>query len=153
MASGDARKDTVLKWIIAFKAFKTAMLATLGVLLLATRRADPTDLFMQSAMTLHLPVTSHLMQRVLAFAANLSVHRREALAATAFGYAVLLGTEGIGLHYRKPWARWFTIIATASLIPLEVYECVRELHVGRVVVLIINVLVVVYLARRKEIFE
>jgi uncharacterized membrane protein (DUF2068 family) len=147
------RRDAVLLWIVAFKAFKTATLATLGVLLLATRRADPTDLILQSAMTLHLPVTSHVMQRVLTFAANLSVQRREALAVTAFGYAALLGTEGLGLFYRKPWARWLTIIATASLIPLEVYECARALHLGRVIVLIINVAVVVYLARRKEIFE
>jgi uncharacterized membrane protein (DUF2068 family) len=146
-------RDTLLKWIIAFKALKTALLAALGVTLLATRQADPTDFLMRAAMLLHLPITSHLMQHLLASAANLTVHRREALAVTAFAYSALLGTEGVGLHYRKPWARWLTIIATASLIPLEIYECMRELHVGRVVILIINVLVVVYLARRKEIFE
>jgi uncharacterized membrane protein (DUF2068 family) len=146
-------KDALLEWIIAFKAFKTVTLTALGIMLLATRRADPTDFLTNAAMTLHLPITSHLMQRVLNAAANLSLHRREALALTAFAYAALLGTEGLGLYLRKPWARWFTIIATSSLIPLEIYECVRELHVGRVVILIINVLVVIYLARRKEIFE
>lgn len=146
-------RDTLLKWIIAFKAFKTVTLASLGLTLLATRHADPTDFLMSAAMTLHLPITSHVMERVLNVAANLSVHRREALAITAFAYAALLGTEGLGLHYRQPWARWFTIIATASLIPLEIYECVRELHPGRFVILVINVLVVIYLARRKEIFE
>ena len=146
-------RDTLLKWIIAFKALKTALLASLGVTLLVTRHRDPSDLLMRVAMTLHLPVTSHLVQRALAVAANLTVHRREALAATAFGYAMLLGTEGVGLHYRKPWARWLTIVATASLIPLEIYECIRELHLGRVLVLIVNILIVIYLARRKEIFE
>lgn len=146
-------RDWLLKWIIAFKVLKTTSLAALGVTLLATRHKDPTDLLIKTAMTLHLPVTSHLVQRLLTFAANLTVQRRVALAATAFAYSALLGTEGVGLHYRKPWARWLTIIATASLIPLEIYECMRELHIGRVVILIINVLVVIYLARRKEIFE
>jgi uncharacterized membrane protein (DUF2068 family) len=146
-------RDTLLKWIIAFKALKSALLAGLGVMLLVTRHRDPTELIVRAALKLHLPITSHLMERALAFAANLTIHRREALAITAFGYAALLGTEGIGLHYRKPWARWFTIIATASLIPLEVYECIRELHLIRVLVLIINILVVIYLARRKEIFD
>jgi uncharacterized membrane protein (DUF2068 family) len=146
-------RDWLLKWIIAFKVLKTTSLAALGVALLVTRHQDPTDFLIRTAMTLHLPVTSHLVQRVLAFAADLTVQRRVALAATAFAYAALLGTEGIGLHYRRPWARWLTIIATASLIPFEIYECMRELHVGRVVILIINVLVVIYLARRKEIFE
>jgi uncharacterized membrane protein (DUF2068 family) len=146
-------RDTLLKWIIAFKALKSALLAALGIMLLVTRHRDATDLIGRAVMVLHLPVTSHLVQRALAMAANLTVHRREALAATAFGYSLLLGTEGVGLHYRKPWARWFTIIATASLIPLEIYECVREVHLVRFLVLIINVLVVIYLARRKEIFE
>ena len=146
-------RDTLLKWIIAFKALKSALLAGLGVMLLVTRHRDPTELMVRAALKLHLPITSHMMERALAFAANLTIHRREALAITAFGYAALLGTEGIGLHFRKPWARWFTIIATASLIPLEVYECIRELHLIRVLVLIINILVVIYLARRKEIFD
>jgi uncharacterized membrane protein (DUF2068 family) len=146
-------RDTLLKWIIAFKAFKTALLASLGVLLLMTRHQDPSELLVRAAMTLHLPVTSHLVERALNAAANLTVRRRELLAATAFGYAILLGTEGLGLHYRKPWARWFTIIATASLIPLEIYECIHEPHLVRFIVLLINVLVVIYLARRKEIFE
>jgi uncharacterized membrane protein (DUF2068 family) len=146
-------RDTLLKWIIAFKALKSTLLAGLGVMLLATRHHDPTDILVRLALRLHLPITSHIMQRAFAVAGNLTIHRREALAATAFGYAVLLGTEGVGLHYRKPWARWFTIIATASLIPLEVYECIRELHLIRVLVLIINILVVIYLVRRKEIFE
>jgi uncharacterized membrane protein (DUF2068 family) len=146
-------RDTLLKWIIAFKALKSALLAALGIMFLVTRHRDPTDLIWRAVMVLHLPVTSHLVQRALAMAANLTVHRREALAATAFGYSLLLGTEGVGLHYRKPWARWFTIIATASLIPLEIYECLREAHLVRFLVLIINILVVIYLARRKEIFE
>ena len=146
-------RDTLLKWIIAFKALKSALLAGLGVMLLVTRHRDASDLLTRVVMTLHLPVTSHLVRRALEIAANLTVHRREALAATAFGYSLLLGTEGVGLHYRKPWARWFTIIATASLIPFEIYECLRELHVVRILVLLVNILVVIYLARRKEIFE
>jgi uncharacterized membrane protein (DUF2068 family) len=146
-------RDTLLKWIIAFKALKSALLAGLGVTLLVTRHTDPSELLVRVAMTLHLPVTSHLVERALAFAAKLTMRRREALAVTAFAYAVLLGTEGVGLHYRKPWARWLTIIATASLIPFEIYECIHEPHVARFVVLLINVLVVIYLARRKEIFE
>jgi uncharacterized membrane protein (DUF2068 family) len=146
-------RDFLLKWIIAFKALKSSSLAGLGIWLLATRHNDPTDMLIRAAMKLNLPVTSQLMQRALSFAANLTVHRRMALAATAFAYSALMGTEGIGLHYRKPWARWFTIIATGSLIPFEVYECARRLSLLRFVILVINILVVIYLVKRKEIFE
>ena len=40
------------------------------------------------------------------------VSRQTTLAITAFGYATLMGTEGVALYMRKPWAPWFTIIAT-----------------------------------------
>ena len=45
-----------------------------------------------------------------------------------------------------PWARLFTIIATSSLVPLEAYEIAREVHALRVLILLLNVAVVVYLA-------
>ena len=50
------------------------------------------------------------------------------------------------LYLRKPWARWFTIIATSSLIPIEVYEIVRKPDLTRVLVLAANVAIVAYLA-------
>jgi uncharacterized membrane protein (DUF2068 family) len=53
---------------------------------------------------------------------------------------------------RKPWARWFTIGATSSLLPVEVYEIVREVHAVRVLVLLVNVAVIIYLVNRKELF-
>ena len=77
-----------------------------------------------------MPLTSRLLNRVLTLLAGLTMTRQTALAASAFGYALLMGTEGIALYLRKPWARWFTIIATSSLIPLEVYEIARRPHHG-----------------------
>jgi Predicted membrane protein (DUF2127) len=61
------------------------------------------------------------------------------LAVTSFAYAILMGAEGLALSLRKPWARWFTVIASSSLVPVEIYEIVREVHPIRVVVLVINV--------------
>jgi len=146
-------RDFLLKWIIAFKALKASSLAGLGIWLVATRHNDPADMLVRAARKLNLPVTSTLLQRALSLVANLTLQRRMALAATAFAFAVLMGTEGVGLHYRKPWARWLTIIATGSLIPFEVYECAHRPSVLRFLILLINILVVVYLVRRKEIFE
>lgn len=143
----------VLPWIVGFKAFKTATLLSLGVTLLAVRTADPVDLLLRLALAVHLPVTSRAFERAFRFAANLTLTKETALAVTAFGYAALMGTEGVGLYLRKPWSRWFTVGATSSLIPIEIYEIVRELHVVRVLVLIANVAIVIYLIRRRELFE
>ncbi len=143
----------LLPWIIAFKAFKAVTLAALGIALLTTRRSDPVDLLVRAALAVHLPLTSRLFERVLAFLADLTITRRTALAISAFAYATLMATEGVALYLRKPWARWFTIIATSSLLPIEVYEIAREVPPIRVLVLVANVAVVVYLFKRKEVFE
>jgi len=143
----------LLPWIVAFKAFKALALIALGVALLAAHRTDPVDVLTRAALAVHLPITSSVFERAFRFAVNLTVRKEAALAATAFGYAALMGTEGVGLWLRKPWARWLTVIATSSLIPIEIYEILRELHLVRVLILIANVAVVVYLARRRELFE
>ena len=43
--------------------------------------------------------------------------------------------------------------ATSSLIPIEVYEILREPRIVRVVILLLNVAVVAYLWRCQEVFE
>jgi len=144
---------TALDGIIAFKAFKAVTLTALGIALLATRRDDPVDVLTRLALTIHLPLSSALFDRALAFALNLSVAKQTALGVTAFGYAALMGAEGVALYWRKPWARWFTIGATTSLVPIEVYEIVREVHAIRIVVLLANIAIVIYLFVRKDIFE
>jgi uncharacterized membrane protein (DUF2068 family) len=148
-----ANGSAVLPWIVAFKAAKSLVLACLGVVFLMVRRTDPVDLLVRTALAVHLPVTSVLFERLLKIVLNLTVRKEVALAITAFAYSALMGTEGVSLYLRKSWAPWFTIIATSSLIPLELYEIVRELHVGRVVVLGLNMAIVVWLWRRKEMFE
>jgi len=147
------RRSGLLPWIIAFKAFKAITLTALGVTLVAARYANPALVLMSLAVAVHLPLTSRLFQRLLQSASSLTITKETALAMTAFGYAALMGTEGIALHLRKPWAPWFTIIATGSPIPLEIYEIVREVHAIRVLVLIANVGIVAYLWKRKEMFK
>ncbi len=72
---------------------------------------------------------------------------KEASVGT-FIYSGLLLTEGIGLVLRKGWAEYFTIVTTAGLIPLEVYESVHRLTAAKIVILAINLAIVVYLVAR-----
>ena len=69
------------------------------------------------------------------------------------GYAALFLTEGTGLLFRKRWAEWLTIVATSSLMPIEVYELFKKFTAVRLVALLINaavVLYLIYLVRQKE---
>ena len=148
-----ARQPSLLPWIVAFKAIKATILTALGAILLWAIHRDPIDSVVQIAMAVHLPLTSRVVDRALTFALRATPRKEEALAAAAFGYAFLMASEGIGLYLRRSWARWFTIGATSSLIPLEVYEILREPRLLRVLILLLNIALVAYLWKRKEIFE
>jgi uncharacterized membrane protein (DUF2068 family) len=147
------RRPSVLTWIIAFKAVKTIALTAAGVALLTVRHVDLADVLLRLALDVHLPLTSRLLNRLLLAASDLTVSRETALAITAFAYAILMGSEGVSLYLRKPWARWFTIVASSSLIPLELYEIARAIRPLRVVVLLANLAIVIYLYRRKDAFD
>jgi len=144
---------TLLPWIVAFKVLKAATLTALGFGLLFSARHDPVAVVWSIAGAVHLPSSSRAFDRVLNLALQATPKKEVGLALTAFTYAILMGTEGVGLYLRLSWARWFTIGATSSLIPLEVYEILRDAHPLRVAILVLNIAVVMYLVRRKEVFE
>jgi uncharacterized membrane protein (DUF2068 family) len=73
-----------------------------------------------------------------------------ALAVTA--YAALEATEMVGLWLLKRWAEYLTLVATTILVPFEVYEMVLGVSVFKVVTLVINVAIVVYLLFAKRLF-
>ena len=67
-------------------------------------------------------------------------------------YAVLEGVEAVGLWYQQRWAEYLTFIATTALLPLEVYELTRTVSPLKIIALIVNIAVVVYLLRAKRLF-
>jgi uncharacterized membrane protein (DUF2068 family) len=72
------------------------------------------------------------------------------IAATTL-YAVLAGVEGTGLWLRRSWGQWFTVTATASLMPFELWEWFQRGSGHRLpitVTLLVNALIVWYLVRR-----
>ncbi len=87
----------------------------------------------------------HLVTRGLAWFSGLSEPQIHALRVVTLAYAAIFSVEGIGLWMRQRWAEWLTTIITASLIPLEVWELVQRPNLGKVGVVIVNSLIVVYL--------
>ena len=70
-----------------------------------------------------------------------------AIGLVALVYAAIFAAEGVGLWLQKYWAEWFTVVATGSLVPLEIYEAVHRFSWFKLVALIANVAIVVYLVR------
>jgi uncharacterized membrane protein (DUF2068 family) len=78
------------------------------------------------------------------------VHTKELkeFCALGAGYAALFLTEGTGLLLRQRWAEWLTIIATSSLMPLEIYELIKEFTPLRLLLLLVNAALVLFLVFR-----
>ncbi len=53
--------------------------------------------------------------------------------------------EGWALHRRRPWGAWLVVGVTGSLLPFEVYELFHHFRWVRIVVLLVNAAVVVFL--------
>lgn len=73
-------------------------------------------------------------------------------SALMFLLSVLNLVESYGLMKRRRWAEWLTVIATSLFIPLEIYEVIEKQTLLRVGALIVNVAIVYYLAKHKELF-
>jgi len=87
------------------------------------------------------------LQHVLGLITGTSPQGLELVAIGALAYAVLFTVEGVGLWLGTRWAAFLTVIATALLIPVEVYALARHISVPRVATLMVNLAVVAYLIR------
>ena len=88
---------------------------------------------------------SHYIHLLLEKIGKIDAHKLRQLRAGTFFYATLFLIEGTGLALRQRWAEYVTIISTSSLIPIEVYELLKQYSAAKVAFLLINVVVVVYL--------
>ena len=140
--------DRVLRVIAVFKFCKAALLVVVG--LGALQLLDPAMAARAQRWVAALASSNDrgAVQQVIAYVAGLSPHRLEAVGVGAFLYAGLFTVEGLGLWRRKRWAEYLTVIATLSLVPLEVFELTRTVTPSRLAALGLNLAVVAYLFRR-----
>jgi uncharacterized membrane protein (DUF2068 family) len=142
------KHDRFLQLIAVFKFFKAILfvLAALGAFgLMQQGLADQAREWGGAlAFGSGQRIVRHLVTQLL----GLSRSKMAALGVVALFYAGLFLTEGIGLWRERRWAEYLTVIATGSLIPLELYEIVRHVTLLRIATFIVNVAVVVYLIVR-----
>jgi uncharacterized membrane protein (DUF2068 family) len=139
---------TTLLLIAIFKLIKGLLLLAVAVGAFRLLHRDVADTIMRWVNVLRVDPDNRLMHRLLTHILWVSPNQLKALGVGTFVFAGLYLTEGTGLLLRKRWAEYFTIITTAGLIPLEIYEMARHLTAAKVAVLVVNVAIVVYLVMR-----
>jgi uncharacterized membrane protein (DUF2068 family) len=137
--SENSKRNRILALIALFRLSKALLLILAGFGVLHLLRPDVAARFVEWMQAYPFAMKYH-PERALN-----SPQRLELLAAAAFAYAALFATEGIGLWLQKRWAEYLTVIATTSLIPFEIWEIVKKQTATRVLLVVSNIAIVIYL--------
>jgi len=134
-----------LRVIAAFKLLKGLALLGLAIGALRLLHKDVEAIVVHWINVFQVDPHGHYMQLLLAKVAKIDDRRLKELSAGTFVYSTIFLTEGVGLMLRQRWAEYLTIISTASLLPLEIYELIKHTSIGKILAFAINIAVVVYL--------
>jgi len=141
-----AQHPGFLRLIALFKLFKAlVLLASLAILFNLIRQDDQAGAIITWALTLHVDPANHYVRSVLAALLRLNPQQFAVLTVGTVLYAVLFFVEGIGLWFEQVWAEYLTIVATASFIPIELYEIITSISSPKTVTLALNIAIVAYL--------
>jgi hypothetical protein len=154
------RDKIVLRAIAIDRALHVLILATLSVavFLIASNEVDLRDKFYAVLGALQgglggptsdadggfVDRIDHLL--------NLPPDKLKLIGLALAAYAALQAVEGVGLWLQRRWAEYLAAIATSVFLPLEVYELTRQVTVLKVIAVIVNLAIVVYLLFAKRLF-
>lgn len=141
-------RDQILRLIALFKFCKTALLLAVGVGVLKLVRTDLTAWSQHWVSALASNIGRRTVEQLIARLSQMDPGRLEALGGGLFLYGVLFTVEGIGLWRGKRWAEYLTVIATASFVPLEIYELNHRVSPPRLSALLLNLAIAAYLIYR-----
>jgi len=147
-SAGAPNRSVTLFLIALFKLTKGVLLLIVGIGAHKMLHRDVAVTVAHWVDILRVDPDNRYIHRLLTHLLKVTPAQLRAASVGTFIYAALLLTEGFGLLLRKRWAEYFTIISTAGLIPLEIYEIVHRVTIAKFVILAINVAIVVYLIAR-----
>lgn len=141
------RHGVGLRVIAVYEVVKTLALILVAMAAFHLNRTQNIEQLMHWLEHLSLADSNGLRWKLVHMLETMGPSKFTAVGVVALCYAVLFGIEGVGLWLGKYWAEWFTVIATGSLIPLELYETLYHFGWLKLATLVGNVAIIVYLVR------
>jgi len=149
MAGGKYKqKSGTVRIIGAFKLVKGLSLLAVGFGALKFLHRDLAQTVQEWLQHWQIDPGNHYLLTLTSKLTHLDSRNVALISAATLFYAVLFLNEGVGLLLTKHWAEIFTVIITGSFIPLEIYHLVGHFSAMKIVVIILNAAIVVYLIRR-----
>ncbi len=135
-----------LKVIIVYKAIKGGVLMLLGLGLSIAVWVGHVDGLHALAMSLRENVTARLAVDLAELLLKISTPAHLQLTSLAIALDGAVGiVESWLLHRQKRWAIALVVVASSALVPWEIYELIAHFRILRLVLLVLNVAVVLYL--------
>src|SRR5215469_12799471 len=154
----EVRSALILR-IFAVERFLRALL--FAALAIGVWRFSVSRLTVEQAYDRELPAVRQLLRQlgfnvnhnkllgVIQHAFTLNSRTLVLLALAAALYAVI---EGIGLWMLKRWGEYFAMVVTSIFLPYEIYDLTAKVTVLRLLALLVNLALVVYLVVTKRLF-
>ena len=141
-------RDRGVLAIALFKFVKAIVLIAAGLGALQLVNPDVRDRMLHALSTLSLPAGRTLIERLVASVQHATSRRLDVIGIASMLYGGLFGVEGAGLWRAHHWAEWLTVVTTSLLLPLEIYELTHGVTAMKVVALVANIAIVIYLVIR-----
>jgi uncharacterized membrane protein (DUF2068 family) len=147
-AGDPPRSRTIIRLIAAERFIRGLVLFAAGVYLATHTHSDLGRLADRAARAVELDPRRPFIHRIVVKLHGLHAGTLLITGVAAIAYGVLETVEGVGLWLDELWAEYLTVIATSLLVPVELYELVRNPTLVKAGGITVNIAIVVYLAHR-----
>ena len=147
-SAASARRDRLLPWIAAERAFRTLVLLSAGIVLVSHPHANWAADVSHLAQRLGLDPNDNWIQRIMEKVSKIHAHQDIVFGVAALAYGALEGAEAYGLFRRRRWGEWLTVVATSLLFVPEIWELTKSATLLKIGAVLVNVLIVAYLLWR-----
>jgi len=147
------KKETFLKFIIIEKFILGAISVLLSLGIISLVNYDMEKFANNVIILFNLDMDNYYIDNAVKKLGVIGNGTIIGISIGMFSYGWLNLIESYGLHRRKRWAEWLTVVATGLFIPFEVYEVIQAQTALRIGALLLNVAIVYYLAKHKELFK
>ena len=141
-------RSVTLILIGIFKLLKALLLICVAITAFHLVNKDLSESIEHAARVLRVDPGNRYVQIAISHALHISPKKLQLVGIVGLIYAAMFGTEGTGLLLGKRWAEYMTVITTAGLMPIEIYEIVKHVNAVKIATLVINAAAVVYLVIR-----
>jgi uncharacterized membrane protein (DUF2068 family) len=136
-----------LRTIAGYEATKGILVLLVGMGLLEFIHRDVQKIAERLVRHFHLSPSSRYPRVFLDLAGRITDGWLWALATGSLLYAVIRFAEAYGLWHSRRWAKWLGAISGAIYVPFEIVELLKQATIFRAGSLILNLLIVGYLAK------